>query len=96
MQRIMSLALVGALSCVNLGIAKELAQMKNQEVVKSGSLGGFKGDSKIFSGDVNVKMLFKSDSYRPFGGALVRFEKGARTAWHTHPAGQTLLVTQSG
>lgn len=95
MQKIACLALVGALSCAHLGIAKELAQMqKTQEIVKSGSLGGFKGDSKIFSGDVNVKMLFKSDSYRPFGGALVRFEKGARTAWHTHPAGQTLLVTQ--
>lgn len=94
MQKIVSLALVAALGCAHLGIAKELAHMQKQEVVKSGSLGGFKGDSKIFSGEVHIKMLFKSDSYRPFGGALVRFEKGARTAWHTHPAGQTLLVTQ--
>ncbi|WP_300933881.1 cupin domain-containing protein [uncultured Helicobacter sp.] len=67
---------------------------KTQEVVKAGSLGGFKGDSKIFSGEVNVKMLFKSGDYRNFSGAEVTFSPKARTAWHTHPAGQTLIVTQ--
>ncbi|RDU65239.1 cupin domain-containing protein [Helicobacter sp. MIT 14-3879] len=65
-----------------------------QEVIKEGSLGEFKGDSKYFSGNVKVKMLFKSDSYRPFSGALVEFSPKARSAWHKHPAGQTLIVTQ--
>ena len=74
--------------------AKDAKMQKTQEVVKAGSLGGFKGDSKIFSGEVNVKMLFKSGDYRNFSGAEVTFSPKARTAWHTHPAGQTLIVTQ--
>lgn len=70
------------------------AMADSQSITKSGELGGFKGDSKIFSGDVKVSMMFKSDSWRDFGGALVEFSKNARSAWHTHPAGQTLIVTQ--
>ena len=38
-------------------------------------------------------MLFNSETWREFGGALVEFEKSSRSAWHTHPAGQTLIVT---
>ena len=68
--------------------------MKEQEIIKAGSLGGFKGDSKIFSGEVSVKTLFKSGDYRNYGGGEVTFSPRARTAWHTHPAGQTLIVTQ--
>lgn len=89
MKKFASLALIVAFGCLATLDAKE-----PQTIVKSGSLGSFKGDSKIFSGAVNVKMLFKSDSYRQFGGALVTFSPRARTAWHTHPAGQTLIVTE--
>lgn len=94
MQKLIAIALVTALGCVNIAYTKEAKMQKTQEVVKSGSLGGFKGDSKIFSGEVNVKMLFKSGDYRNFSGAEVTFSPKARTAWHTHPAGQTLIVTQ--
>ncbi|MCB9546947.1 MAG: cupin domain-containing protein [Myxococcales bacterium] len=38
-------------------------------------------------------MLFSPEGARTFGGATVAFEPGARTAWHVHPAGQTLVVT---
>lgn len=94
MQKLMAATLIVALGFGNITYAKE-AKMKNlQEVIKSGSLGGFKGDSKIFSGNVNVQVLFKSGDYRNYGGGLVEFSKGARTAWHTHPAGQTLIVTK--
>ena len=65
-----------------------------QTITKSGELGSFKGDSAIFSGDVKVSILFKSESWRSFGGGLVEFSKNARSAWHTHPAGQTLIVTE--
>lgn len=58
------------------------------------NLGEFKGDSKIFSGEVNVKMLFKKESWRNFSGGLVQFSPKARSAWHFHPAGQTLIVTK--
>ncbi|ETD23411.1 hypothetical protein HMPREF2086_01213 [Helicobacter macacae MIT 99-5501] len=78
-----------ALSLVNITSAKEA-----QEIVKAGSLGGFVGDEKIFTGKVKVTKLFNDAPYRPFGGGLVEFERGARSAWHTHPAGQTLIVTK--
>lgn len=58
------------------------------------NLGEFKGDSKIFSGEVRVQMLFEKESWRDFNGALVEFAPKARSAWHTHPAGQTLIVTR--
>ena len=70
--------------------AKSQAQTNAQIIVKNGELGSFIGDSKIFSGQVKVTMLFKDAPYRAFGGALVEFSKGARTAWHTHPAGQSI------
>lgn len=78
-----------ALSLANVANAKEV-----QEIVKAGSLGGFVGDEKIFTGKVKVTKLFNDAPYRPFGGGLVEFERGARSAWHTHPAGQTLIVTK--
>ena len=71
-----------------------VAMADTQTITKSGELASLKGDSKIFSGDVKVSMMFKSDSWRDFGGALVEFSKNARSAWHTHPAGQTLIVTE--
>ncbi|ELP0533924.1 cupin domain-containing protein [Campylobacter upsaliensis] len=53
-----------------------------------------KGDSRIFSGEVRVTMLFEKNAWRNFSGARVHFSPKARSAWHTHPAGQTLIVTQ--
>lgn len=94
MRKFIAVALVATLGCANITCAEEVKMQKTQEVVKAGSLGGFKGDSKIFSGEVSVKTLFKSDYYRSFGGGEVTFSPRARTAWHTHPAGQTLIVTQ--
>lgn len=75
-----------------LGFANQGETM--QVIEKAGSLGSFKGDSKIFSGDVQVHMMFKANEFRDFSGALVEFSKGARSAWHTHPKGQTLIVTE--
>lgn len=64
-----------------------------QELESKGIHGNFKGDNKIFSGNVKVSMMFKSNEWRNFSGALVEFEPSARSAWHTHPQGQTLIVT---
>lgn len=83
------MASVIVLSLVNITNAKEA-----QELIKAGSLGGFVGDEKIFTGKVKVTKLFNDAPYRPFGGGLVEFERGARSAWHTYPAGQTLIVTK--
>ncbi|EDP4964729.1 cupin domain-containing protein [Campylobacter jejuni] len=65
-----------------------------QELEKAGIHGSFKGDSKFFSKNVKVSMMFKSNEWRNFSGALVEFEASARSAWHTHPQGQTLIVTE--
>ncbi len=65
-----------------------------QEIIKKENLKSIKGDSKIFSGEVRVTLLFKEETYRPFSAGLVEFEAGVRSAWHTHPAGQSLIVTK--
>jgi quercetin dioxygenase-like cupin family protein len=51
------------------------------------------GPAETFTGDVTVKPLFNPNGVRTFGSAEVSFTPCARTAWHTHPGGQTLVVT---
>ena len=54
------------------------------------------GPDEWFTGSVRIDPLFQNkEDITKAGGALVTFEPGARTAWHTHPAGQTLII-QSG
>lgn len=54
-----------------------------------------KVSSKIFAGGLpKVTMLFGATPYANVGAALVHFPRGVRTAWHTHPAGQNLIVTK--
>ena len=81
-------------SLIVAGLANVASAKEAQELIKGGRLGGFIGDEKIFTGKVKVTKLFNDAPYRPFGGGLVEFERGARSAWHTHPAGQTLIVTK--
>lgn len=52
------------------------------------------GGEDWFTGQTTVAMLFAPSGPRDFGGATVAFQSGARTRWHSHPAGQTLLVTE--
>lgn len=55
----------------------------------------FKGSSEYFTGNVSIRPLFgPKHPDAPFGAAYVRFEPGARSFWHTHPAGQHLIVTE--
>jgi quercetin dioxygenase-like cupin family protein len=51
------------------------------------------GSAETFTGQVRVKPLFNTNEVRTFSSAEVTFTPCARTAWHTHPAGQTLIVT---
>lgn len=48
--------------------------------------------AKYFTGNVTVESRFASQNPKTYGGAIVNFEAGARTAWHTHPHGQTLVI----
>ncbi len=62
-------------------------------ITRSGATPSVKGPEDWFSGTVRIDPLFGlADPARATGGA-VTFEPGARTAWHTHPLGQTLIVT---
>ena len=63
------------------------------EIKRSGSQLSGKGPAAYFTGSVRVDPLFSPDEPARVAGALVTFEPGARTAWHTHPLGQTLIVT---
>ena len=60
---------------------------------RAGSTPSNKGPADYFTGPVRVDLLFQAPDPARVAGALVTFEPGARTAWHTHPLGQTLLVT---
>ncbi len=63
------------------------------EIKRVGSQPSAKGPADYFTGAVRVDMLFGATDPARVVGASVTFEPGARTAWHTHPLGQTLIVT---
>jgi quercetin dioxygenase-like cupin family protein len=63
------------------------------EIKRSGSQPSGKGPSEYFTGTVRVDPLFQAPEPARVVGASVTFEPSARTAWHTHPLGQTLVVT---
>ena len=63
------------------------------EIKRSGSQPSRKGPADWFSGTVRIDPLFEAPSPGRVSGGHVTFEPGARTAWHTHPLGQTLLIT---
>ena len=63
------------------------------DIKRSGSQPSGKGPSDYFTGTVRVDPLFKATEPARVVGASVTFEPGARTAWHSHPLGQTLIVT---
>ena len=63
------------------------------DIWKSGSRPSSKGSSEWFSGQVRMDPLFQPQTPARATGIQVTFEPGARTAWHTHPLGQTLIVT---
>jgi len=63
------------------------------DIKRSGSQGSSKGPAEYFTGHVRVDPLFEAPDPARARGATVTFEPGARSAWHTHPLGQTLIVT---
>ena len=63
------------------------------EIKRSGSQPSSKGSAEYFTGAVRIDPLFQAPDPARVIGVNVTFEPGARTAWHTHPLGQTLIVT---
>jgi quercetin dioxygenase-like cupin family protein len=63
------------------------------DIKRSGSQPSSRGSSDYFTGTVRIDPLFQANDPARAVGANVTFEPGARTAWHTHPLGQILIVT---
>jgi quercetin dioxygenase-like cupin family protein len=63
------------------------------EIKRSGSQPSGEGPAEWFTGRVRIDPLFQAPEPARVTGASVTFEPGARTAWHTHPLGQILIVT---
>ncbi|HEX8614659.1 MAG TPA: cupin domain-containing protein [Telluria sp.] len=63
-----------------------------QQITRAGSQPSATGPAANFTGQVRVDMVWPADDGINASGALVTFEPGARSAWHTHPAGQRLVV----
>ena len=62
-------------------------------IIRNGSAPSVKGPAQFFTGSVRIDSPFNAEAPARSGGAIVTFEPGARTVWHSHPLGQTLLVT---
>ena len=65
----------------------------DMDIKRNGSRPSAKGSPDWFTGAVRVDPLFQAPDPARVGGGQVTFEPGARTAWHTHPLGQTLIIT---
>lgn len=85
----------GALLGLALSMAAPLAaaaEAPGQQIARAGSQPSAVGPDAYFTGAVRVEPLFAADAAMPVSGAYVSFAAGARSAWHTHPAGQRLVV----
>jgi quercetin dioxygenase-like cupin family protein len=63
------------------------------EITRNGTRPSGNGPAEYFTGTVTIEPLFKAPDPARAAGALVTFDPGARTAWHTHPLGQTIIIT---
>jgi quercetin dioxygenase-like cupin family protein len=95
MRRMLSVAALLA-AAVPLGLWKSTpagAENGGMEISRDESRPAARGPAETFTGEVSVKPLFDTNDARNFSSAEVSFTPCARTAWHTHPGGQTLIVT---
>jgi quercetin dioxygenase-like cupin family protein len=76
-----------------LRFCRQSGGIEQMDIKRSGSQPSGKGPSEYFTGTVRIDPLFEAPDPARVVGASVTFEPGARTAWHTHPLGQTLNVT---
>ena len=88
---------LAAMTAPSFVLAASIASAQFEQAVtvtRSGSQPSTTGAVENFIGSVRVDDRFKGSGGARISGATVTFEPGARTAWHTHPLGQTLIVTQ--
>jgi quercetin dioxygenase-like cupin family protein len=75
----------------NAGPSKQ--GVTKMEIKRNGTQPSMKGPAEWFTGNVRIDSIFQREEPSRVGGGIVTFEPGARTAWHKHPLGQTLIVT---
>jgi quercetin dioxygenase-like cupin family protein len=92
--------LIGGASAAIVGmsqkvVAQSLLQERKStmEITRNGSQSSRQGPHEWFTGSVRIEPLFQAPAPARVGAGQVTFEPGARTAWHTHPLGQTLVIT---
>src|SRR3954452_7436993 len=71
----------------------EIEGADDMDIQRNGSKPSGKGPAEFFTGSVRIDPLIQTTAPARVGGAIVTFEPGARSAWHTHPLGQMLIVT---
>lgn len=71
----------------------EKSAREGQEISRAGEQASIAGPEQSFTGRVRIDPVWPANEHISASGALVTFEPGARSAWHTHPAGQRLVVT---
>src|SRR2546421_13094142 len=69
------------------------ATVVSLSIARAGTQPSQKAPAEYFTGSVRIDPLFQANDTRRASGSYVTFEPGARTSWHTHPLGQTLIVT---
>jgi quercetin dioxygenase-like cupin family protein len=74
--------------------ALKLRGMRAMDITRKADLTTVEGLEAFFTGKVTITGQFQRPAPSHVTGAIVHFEPGARTAWHTHPCGQTLIVTE--
>lgn len=93
--RATTLSLSVMMSCMAPAAYAEAENSMSEKIkiTRNGSTPSQQGSESYFTGNVRIDAPFSGTESARVGGATVTFEPGARTAWHTHPLGQTLIVT---
>lgn len=89
-------AIVARLVAVTLvvGVPGEAQDTKRLQITRADNIPSRSGPAEYFTGEARIRPLFDSTASTRASGAVVTFAAGARTAWHSHPRGQTLIVTE--
>ncbi len=85
--------LIGYRSAFAQPMAQTVDRKMTMKIDRNGSRPSTKGSQDYFSGSVRVEPVFQLGDPMRLNAGSVTFEPGARTAWHTHPLGQTLIIT---
>lgn len=91
-KQIIKLALCAMALQVGQADAEDVAK-GGQQIVHAGEQASIVGPEQFFTGRARIDPIWPANEHINTSGALVTFEPGARSAWHTHPAGQRLVVT---